>query len=133
MSTPVVRYLFAAVACSAIATAPLLAQGITQPKQGQGGSIVTGSAGTDGSSGDKGLQHCDRPMGAMAVHEPQSDMLGYLSRYSLSSPVGLIRMMIQQSNCFIVVQRGVGMQNMAQELALASSGELRPSANISGG
>jgi len=37
-----------------------------------------------------------------------------LSRYNLRSPVGLIRMMIQQSNCFIVVERGVGMQNRMQ-------------------
>jgi curli biogenesis system outer membrane secretion channel CsgG len=40
-------------------------------------------------------------------------------------PDGLIRMMIQQSNCFIVVERGAGMQNMMQERALADSGQLQ--------
>jgi hypothetical protein len=51
--------------------------------------------------------------------EPQSHVLAHLSRYRLGSPVGLIRLMIQQSNCFLVVERGVGMQNMMQERALA--------------
>jgi len=56
-----------------------------------------------------------------------------LSQYSLQSPVSLIRMMIQQSNCFIVVERGQGMQNMMQERALAGGGELRGGSNVGGG
>jgi curli biogenesis system outer membrane secretion channel CsgG len=109
------------------------AQGITAPRQGQGGSVVQGAAGTEGSSGDTGLEHCDKPMGAMAVVEPQSEVLVALTRYRLSSPVGLIRLMIQQSNCFIVVERGIGMQNMMQERALQESGELRAKSNMGGG
>jgi hypothetical protein len=109
------------------------AQGITQPKQGQGGSVVKGAAGTEGSTGDSGLQHCDKPMGALAVVEPQDYVLVSLRRYNLSSPVGLIRLMIQQSNCFLVVERGVGMQNMMQERQLASSGQLRQNSNVGGG
>src|SRR4029079_18992258 len=105
------------------------AQGITQPKQGQGGSVVQGAAGTDGSTGDKGLEHCDKPMGAMTVVEAQDMVLASLRRDNLGSPVGLIRMMIQQSNCFIVVERGVGMQNMMQERQLASGAEMRKGEN----
>jgi hypothetical protein len=118
---------------ASLAASPVGAQGITQPKQGQGGSVVKGAAGTEGSTGDKGLEHCDKPMGAMAVHEPQNDILVGLRRYNLQSPVGLIRLMIQQSNCFIVVERGVGMQNMMQERALANGGEMRQGANMGGG
>ena len=122
------------VACVTLMTAAMRAQGgITQPKQGQGGSVVKGAAGTDGSTGDKGLDHCDKPMGAVAVVEPQSEVLSALLRYKLSSPVGLIRLMIQQSNCFIVVERGVGMRNMQQERALASAGQTRQDSNIGGG
>jgi hypothetical protein len=72
-------------------------------------------------------------MGAVAVVEPQDQILGYLRSSNLQSPVGLIRMMIQQSNCFIVVERGVGMQNAMQERALANSGELRANSNVGGG
>ena len=114
-------------------SAALLAQGVTQPKQGQGGSVVKGAAGTDGSTGDNGLEHCPKPMGALAVVEPQHEVLLALSRYHLQSPVGLIRLMVQQSNCFIVVERGVGMQNLMQERQLASAGETRQGSNMGGG
>jgi hypothetical protein len=119
-----------------LALAPALAAaqgGLTKEKQGQGGSIVKGSAGTDGSKGDTGLEHCDKPMGAMAVVEPQSEYLMALSRYNLQSPVSLIRLMIQQSNCFIVVERGQGLRNMEQERALAGAGQTRAGSNIGGG
>jgi hypothetical protein len=120
-------------ACVAFAAATASAQGITGARQGQGGSVVQGAAGTGGSVGDTGLQHCDKPMGAMAVVEPQDFVLASLRRYNLGSPVGLIRLMIQQSNCFIVVERGIGMQNMMQERALQESGELRQNSNMGGG
>jgi hypothetical protein len=41
--------------------------------------------------------------------------------------------MAQQSNCFVVVERGVAMQNMQQERALAASGEMQQDANMGGG
>jgi Curli production assembly/transport component CsgG len=119
--------------CVAFVSATVSAQGITGNKQGQGGSVVQGAAGTGGSSGDTGLQHCDKPMGAMAVVEPQDFVLASLRRYNLGSPVGLIRLMIQQSNCFIVVERGIGLQNAMQERALQNSGELRSNSNVGGG
>jgi Curli production assembly/transport component CsgG len=109
------------------------AQGITAPKQGQGGSVVKGAAGTDGSVGDSGIQKCGTPMGALAVVEPQQFVLASLRRYNLQSPVPLIRLMIQQSNCFIVVERGAGMNNLMQERALATSGETRAGSNMGGG
>jgi hypothetical protein len=102
-------------------------------QQGSGGTQVQGSAGPGGSQGDSGQEKCDKPMGAMAVVEPQSYVSQALSRYGLQSPTGLIRMMIQQSNCFIVVERGMGMQNMMQERALAEAGELRQGSNMGGG
>jgi hypothetical protein len=120
-------------ACLALVPAFAVAQGITKPKPGQGGSVVQGSAGTEGGVGDNGLEHCAKPMGAMAVVEPQYEIIYALRRYNLESPVGLIRMMIQQSNCFIVVERGVGMQNVMQERQLASAGESRQGSNMGGG
>jgi hypothetical protein len=109
------------------------AQGILGQKKGEGGSEIQGSAGPGGSQGANGLEHCDKPMGALAVVEPQDYVSQSLSRYGLQSPTGLIRMMVQQSNCFIVVERGIGMQNMMQERALQESGELRQNSNMGGG
>jgi curli biogenesis system outer membrane secretion channel CsgG len=107
-------------------------QGVTGYKQGQGGTQVTGAAGTNGGTGDA-VQHCDKPMGALAVVEPQDYVMQSLHRYGLQSPTSLIRMMVQQSNCFIVVERGLGMQNVMQERELAKSGELRAGSNMGGG
>jgi hypothetical protein len=121
------------VACAFAAGTAQGQGGLTQPKQGKGGSAIQGAAGTEGSKGDNGLEHCDKPMGAMAVVEPQSEILSALTRYRLSSPVGLIRLMIQQSNCFIVVERGAGMQNLMQERALAAGGQTRQNSNMGGG
>ncbi len=110
------------------------AQGMTDMKKGEGGSVVQGSAGPSGSQGAASdLERCDKPMATMAVVEPQTHVLQALSRYKLQSPAGLIRLMIQQSNCFLVVERGVGMQNMMQERALAESGQLRQGSNVGGG
>jgi curli biogenesis system outer membrane secretion channel CsgG len=72
-------------------------------------------------------------MAAVTVAEPQSYVTQALHHYELQSPVGLIRMMIQQSNCFIVVERGAAMENMQQERQLAAAGELRPNSNMGGG
>ena len=134
MSKFAMRRSIAAAACAVLIPSIAAAQGgITKPKPGQGGSVVQGAAGTDGSKGDSGLEKCDKPMGAMAVVEPQSEILTALMRYKLSSPVGLIRMMIQQSNCFIVVERGAGMRNVMQERQLAGSGEMRDGSNMGQG
>jgi hypothetical protein len=127
------RGVLVAVGCVLMATGLAHAQGLTQPKQGKGGSVVKGSAGTEGSTGDKGLEHCATPMGAVAVVEPQNEILIALRGYNLSSPGGLIRLMIQQSNCFIVVERGAGMRNVMQERQLASAGEMRQGSNLGGG
>jgi len=109
-------------------------QGVTDMKKGEGGSAVKGSAGPSGAPGAASdLERCDKPMGTVAVAEPQTQVVAALSHYRLGSPSGLIRLMIQQSNCFIVVERGVAMQNMMQERALAQSGQLRQGSNMGGG
>jgi hypothetical protein len=125
---------FVLVAVLAVVASAHAQGGLTDMKKGEGGSAVQGSAGPSGSSdAASDLEHCDKPMGTVAVVEPQSHVLAGLMRYRLGSPAGLIRLMIQQSNCFLVVERGVGMQNMMQERALAKSGELRQDSNVGGG
>jgi curli biogenesis system outer membrane secretion channel CsgG len=56
-----------------------------------------------------------------------------LRGYGLTSPTGLIRLVIQQSGCFTVVERGRAMQNIMQERALAESGQLQAGSNIGRG
>jgi len=109
-------------------------QGVTDMKKGEGGSVVQGSAGPSGAQdAPSDLERCEKPYGTVAVAEPQSYVVQGLLRYKLGSPTPLIRLMIQQSNCFLVVERGVGMQNLMQERALAKAGELRQDSNVGGG
>ena len=97
-------------------------------------NTVKGSAGPDGAkNASSQLEKCDKPYGTLAVAEPQDYVGQALLQYGLPSPVGLIRMMIQQSNCFVVVERGRAMKNLMQERELAKSGELRSGSNMGGG
>jgi curli biogenesis system outer membrane secretion channel CsgG len=94
----------------------------------------SGSAGPDGAQGEaRELEKCDKPYGSLAVAEPQDVVISHLLQYGLQSPTGLIRMMVQQSNCFVVVERGRAMQNLMQERQLAESGELRRGSNMGKG
>ncbi len=78
------------------------------------------------------VEKCPKKLGVLAVAEPR-DGWGYLHQYGLGSPAALLRMMVQQSGCFDVVERGVAMQNLQQERALANSGELRAESNVGQG
>lgn len=95
---------------------------------------VSGSAGPSGSQGESAqLEKCARPLGTLAVSEPQDYVGRALMGYGLPSPAPLIRMIIQQSNCFVVVERGRAMQNLMQERSLADSGQLRKNSNMGAG
>lgn len=114
-----------ALALSAVASAQTL---------GEGGSAAQGGAGPGGATNaNPQLEKCDAPKGTLAVVEAQSQVIAALGRYGLQSPTGLIRMMVQQSNCFQVVERGVAMQNMMQERALAAGGQMQADQNIGKG
>src|SRR5258705_12668576 len=75
------------------------AQGITDMKKGEGGSAVQGSTGPSGAQGAASdLERCDKPMGTVAVVEPQDYIMQALSRYRLAAPSRLNRLMIPQSD-----------------------------------
>ena len=88
---------------------------------------------TTAGAADSSIEKCARVLGTLAVAEPQSFMLADLNRYKLGSPATMLRMIAQESNCFTVVERGVGMQNIQQERALAGSGMLQEGSNQGGG
>jgi curli biogenesis system outer membrane secretion channel CsgG len=79
------------------------------------------------------VERCDKPLGTIAVSEHQGASTSQLTSYGLGSPVSLLRIIIQQSNCFTVVERGVAMQNLQQERALAESGESMGGSNLGRG
>lgn len=94
---------------------------------------ATGSAGGSTSqNANSKLQKCEQSLGTIAIQEnTNSDWYGALTReYKLTSTVPLLKLLAQQSNCFVVVERGKGLRSMNMERELANSGELRRSSNI---
>jgi hypothetical protein len=77
------------------------------------------------------VEKCPHILGTIAVSEPQA--MAQLTSYGLGSPVAVLRLMIQQSGCFTVLERGVAMQNIQQERALAQGGDLQAGSNIGKG
>jgi len=97
---------------------------------------ATGSAGGANSQGaNNKLAHCNAPLGTIAVVEDtNSPWYGLLTaQYHLGSTTPVLKLMIQQSNCFVVVDRGRAMNNMMQERQLAQSGELRGNSHFGKG
>ena len=125
---PVKHGLITAAATLLLASNPM-AQDL-----GKGAGPVTGSAGPQGSANaNSQMETCTKPLGTLAVNEPQDEVSRALRSYGLTSPNGLIRLIIQQSGCFQVVERGRAMQNIMQERALAESGQLQSGSNIGRG
>jgi curli biogenesis system outer membrane secretion channel CsgG len=78
------------------------------------------------------VEKCSKKLGTIAVSEPR-DGLSNLSRYGLGSPNTLLRMMIQQSGCFDVLERGQAFADLQRERALAGNGELMEGSNVGKG
>lgn len=99
-------------------------------------TTATGSAGGAASNdANSQLERCDRPYGTIAlVEDQQADWYYRLTHeYQLTSTVPVLRLLVQQSNCFVVVERGRAMANMQQERALQQSGELRGNSDFGKG
>jgi curli biogenesis system outer membrane secretion channel CsgG len=91
-------------------------------------TTATGSAGGEVSqNANSQLERCASPLGTLAVVEDTSAAwYGILTgQYRLGSTTPVLKLLVQQSNCFVVVDRGQAMGHMMGERALASSGELR--------
>jgi hypothetical protein len=99
----------------------------TMPAMGGSKVMNTGAAGGATSHGaNPQLERCATSLGTVAVVEDQgAPWYSYLANYRLGSTVPVLRMLIQQSNCFVVVERGRGMDHMMGERMLERSGEMR--------
>lgn len=116
---------------SIVAAAALAAGCANTTQLGGGGTRATGSGGAAGAQGEaEELTRCDRPIGKAALLE--SDRPNH-SQYGLKSPVPLLRLMMAQSGCFQVVERGAASQSMRRERELASQGELAKGSAMGGG
>lgn len=118
-----------------MAVVAMVGCGGTGPKLGEGGTVATGGAGgATASNANSQLEKCSQSLGTLAVVEDQTaPWYMHLSEYKLGSTVPVLRMLIQQSNCFVVVERGRAMNNMMQERTLQQSGEMRSGSSFQKG
>lgn len=80
------------------------------------------------------LEKCDETLGTLAVVEDRNANWWHtMQQYKVQSTVPLLRMLIQQSNCFVVVERGQAMNVMRQERQLEQSGEMRQGSDFGKG
>lgn len=107
----------------------------TAPTMGENKGTVSGAAGGGTSEGsNSALEKCSATMGTLALQEDTSaPWFLQLRGHQLGSTIPVLRLMIQQSNCFVIVERGGAMNNMMQERALQQSGEMRSGSNFGKG
>ena len=100
-------------------------------------TVATGSAAGSTTAGASGaLERCDAPLGTVSLVENQT--AGWYTiltgEYKLPPTANLLRLLVQQSNCFVVVERGAaGMRAMNRERDLQQSGEMRGGSNFGKG
>ncbi len=76
------------------------------------------------------IPRCARALGNLAVEEPQRN---WWTELKLGSPEALIKIFVQQSGCFSLVDRGAGLAAAQRERALSSGGNLQQGSNLGGG
>jgi Curli production assembly/transport component CsgG len=107
----------------------------TGPTMGENKGTVSGAAGGATAEGNKSnLEKCDETLGTLAMQEDTNAPWYYqLGQRQLGSTLPVLRLMIQQSNCFVIVERGRAMNNLMAERNLQASGETREGSNMGKG
>ena len=73
---------------------------------------------------------CTRKLGTIAIVEPDNQ---WWRELNLGSPEAILKIFVQKSGCFSLVNRGRSMQSRAMERALADNGELQSGSNVGRG
>lgn len=118
-------------ALAVVAVLALAGCGQKDTQLGAGGGKISGSAGPAGArQAASELIKCDAPVATVAlVESPNGYVVG--TQYNLpNSPVPLIRLLVQQSGCFRVVDRGAGLRGTLREQELKEAGVLREDSTV---
>jgi len=76
------------------------------------------------------LPKCDKPLGRVAIQEPENR---WWTELGLSNPESLIKLFAMRSNCLRVVDRNAGLAMRNAEADLGASGDLRRGSNVGRG
>ena len=137
MKTPSTPALLAVAALAALLTTGCETTGIKMGSSSGASTVATGSAAGGAAAGESTqLEKCDAPLGTVSLVENQDAGWYTILRneYRLPPTSNLLRLLIQQSNCFVVVERSAaGMRAMSRERELMQSGEMRRGSNFGRG
>jgi (2Fe-2S) ferredoxin len=134
-SMRVVRNLIAATALASMAAGPIAASAQTATsssgKTYKDGTTKGASSGRrDQERGQREIPRCTKNLGTVAIVEPDNQ---WWRELNLGSPEAVLKVFIQQSGCFTIVNRGRAMQSRAMERALQEQGEMQGGQNIGKG
>ena len=76
------------------------------------------------------VAHCAKELGTLAVKDAQNE---WWTHYNLGNPEALIKLIVQKSGCFKLVDRGAGLAMMKGERDLVGDDELQRGSNIGKG
>jgi curli biogenesis system outer membrane secretion channel CsgG len=108
----------------------------TPQSNGQSATVGTGSAGGATATGaNSKLESCPETLGTIRIDEQTSAgwYATYASRYGTGSTLPVLRLLIQQSNCFVIVDRGRGLAAGNAERDLMRGAEGRAGSNVGTG
>lgn len=113
------RISISLVAAAAVlaTSAPAWAQGRSSGRQAQ-------------DRGQADIPVCTKKLGTVAIVEPDDQ---WWRQLNLGSPEAIIKIFVQRSGCFTLVNRGRSMQSRNLERAMADSGELQDGSNLGRG
>jgi curli biogenesis system outer membrane secretion channel CsgG len=118
-----IKYAFLAGAALALVSTPASA-GIF------GGKNDQSSAQRQQQAGEAEMPQCTHRIGTLAIVPPDKE---WWRELNLGSPEAIIKVFVQQSGCFSLVNRDRAMQSRAMERALAEQGELQRGSRMGAG
>ncbi|HEX8389133.1 MAG TPA: CsgG/HfaB family protein [Sphingomonas sp.] len=80
--------------------------------------------------GEAAIPRCTKKLGTLAIVEPDNQ---WWRELNLGSPEAIIKVFVQQSGCFTMVNRGRAMGSRNMERAMADDGELQAGSNLGRG
>ena len=102
-----------------------LAFAVTTPAFAKSSKASSGAQ--EQQQGEAQIPRCGHKIGTLAIVEPDNQ---WWRELNLGSPEAILRVFVQQSGCFTLVNRGRSMQSRAMEKALAEDGELQRGSQV---
>jgi curli biogenesis system outer membrane secretion channel CsgG len=116
---------FALLAGAAAAAFLLSTPAVAAKPAGESSRASSGQQ--DQQAGEAQIPRCTRKIGSLAIVEPENQ---WWRELNLGSPEAILRVFVQQSGCFTLVNRGRSMQSRAMEKALAEQDELQAGSQV---